>query len=50
VARLQQKFDRQRDANAEHMETLQLTKSVTTAASQRVQRLLTSLQVQAMRS
>lgn len=50
VARLQQRFADQKASTAEHMDTLQVTKSVTTAASQRVQRLLNGLQVKAMRS
>jgi hypothetical protein len=50
VARLQKKFAEQTEATAEHMDTLQVTKSVTTAASQRVQKLLNSLQVKAMKS
>jgi hypothetical protein len=50
VARLQQKFTDQTASTAEHMDTLQITKSVTTAASQRVQKLLAGLQIKAMRS
>ena len=50
VARLQQKFADMTEATAEHTESLQVTRSVTTAASQRVQKLLSSLQIKAMKS
>lgn len=50
VERLKARLAESNASTAEHMDTLQVTKSVTTAASERVQTLLTGLQVKALRS